>query len=219
MIDTEFALTKSKTQINRQKDLTYLYKEKLKTIFLLFVLLSANWGLSQQHVSNTKTYKNNRENLKEDSTCFVVADIEKIDSLIQISQKKYKIVYLFSDKCHSSLESFPVLIEYIDKHSEKFELFPIIGYRYSEIPRIKKYFDHMHYSNPVYIMDIVKYGNKKNPFKRLDKMIKGLCKECDFKKMGFSSFFVFDESNKIVLHNTWEVVGLEKLDQLKKLPL
>jgi len=68
-------------------------------------------------------------------------------------------------------------------------------------------------------LDVEKYGNRKNPFKRLDILVKELCKECEFKKMGFSNFFVFDETKSIVLHNTWEVVELEELNQLKKLPL
>ena len=38
-----------------------------------------------------------------------------------------------------------------------------------------------------------------------------------FLPMGFSSFFVIDENNRVVLHNNWNIVGLQKIKQLEEL--
>ena len=39
-----------------------------------------------------------------------------------LTKKKYKIIYSFSDRCHSCVETFPTLVKFISENSEKFEL-------------------------------------------------------------------------------------------------
>lgn len=183
----------------------------MRTLILLVISFTINNSFSQE-VSDTITITNTGSHV-------IIVDIHHLDSLILASNKEYKIVFKLSNKCHSSLESFPVLIDYISQYPDKFELFPIIGDRYSEIPSYEAYLQYLAYNKPIYILDVEKYGNKRNPSKKLDKVVKALCHECNYRKMGFSSFFVFDQLNSIVLHNTWKVVGLEKINQLKELPL
>lgn len=195
-------------------------KKEIIIIFTLF--LYASIGFAQEKKISIKRASENIQNIlntniNDSLPQIYITDINTIDSLIRLSGKKYKIIYFFSSKCHSSIESFPKLIEVINENNAKVDLFPVSGNKYSEVPNITNYLKRQHYFKPIYILDTDKYGNKSNPFKRIDILTQKLCKECEFKKMGFSSFFVLDNNNNIVLHNTWEVIGLRKIEQLKEL--
>jgi hypothetical protein len=111
---------------------------------------------------------------------------------------------LFSHRCSSSIELFPDIIKFVNENSDKYKLIPVIGYRYNEVMEIRRYLKYLQYFKPLYIINTEIYGNRKNAFKRLDKMIKYMCSECDYKKMGFSSFLLIDSKGNIIGHTTWE---------------
>jgi len=153
------------------------------------------------------------KNYDSNSTNIYIADIESIKTIIQKSGIKYKIVYNFSATCPSSTESFPKIMEFLKTHND-FELIPIVGYRYTRFSEIKEYLEKIQYYSPVYFLDTELYGNKRNPFKRLDLLTKTICKDCIYQKMGFSSFYVLDQSNNVCAHNNWDIIGNEKMQQL-----
>ena len=193
----------------------HLVKNKLLFLFLEF-FISKN--ILAQSISEIENAGNNLENiihgsLSKDAPHLFRIGFETIDTILKRSDKKYKIVYLFSMNCHSSLELFPRLVDFVNSNSE-FELFPIEGHRAIDTAMIKKYLSYYNFFGTMFILDTDKYGNKRNPFSRLDKLTKTICKECDYKKMGFSSFYIFDEENKVVLHNSWTTPGLKKMDAL-----
>ena len=193
----------------------------MNKIFLLSCVFLCAYSFSQEKLNLEKASDNIQKiinyQLDNSKPNIFISDFETIDSIVKLTKKKYKIIYSFSDRCHSCVESFPTLVKYVNENSEKLELLPIIGHRYKEIPHFIDYLKKVKYFKPMYLLDMEKYGTKKNPFKRIDQLTQKLCKECDYKKMGFSSFFVVDDNNNIVLHNTWNDVGLEKIKQLKKL--
>lgn len=197
--------------------------KNMNKLILICCLFSYTFSFSQEKISLEKASDNIQKiiNYQLDSikpTIFI-SDIETIDSIVKLTKKKYKIIYIFSDRCHSSVETFPTLVKFIAKNSDSFELLPIIGHRNKEMPHFIEYLKKNKYFKPMYLLNMKKYGSKKNPFKRIDQLIQALCKECDYKKMGFSSFFVIDQNSNIVLHNNWNVIGLNKINQLKQLVL
>lgn len=187
-------------------------------LYLLFIYNSVfcqNEEL-QQASKNIDKIINFKEN--EKLAKIYVTDIETIDTLIRKSSKKYKIVYNFSHKCHASVELLPKILIYLRQHPKDFDFFPVIGHRYEEIVEIKKYLIGQTYTGPIFILDVEKYGNKKNPFNRLDKLQK-ICKECNYKKMGFSSFFIMDNNKKIIASTTWDNTSEEMYEMITKLAL
>jgi len=146
-----------------------------------------------------------------------ITDFNDLDTLIKRSKKKYKIVYYFSGTCPSSTETFPSFIEFLNENDTLFELFTMVGHRYSEIPHYIEYSSRIKYFNPIYILDMEKYGKRKNPSNRIRKLNKTLCKECDYKRMGASNFFVVDENNNIIVVNDYYFSWDQQLNQLKQL--
>ena len=192
----------------------------MKKIILIFCILTNTFSFCQEKINLEKASDNIQEiidyQLDNSKPNIFISDIETIDSIVKLTKKKYKIIYFFSDRCHSVVETFPTLVKFINENSDKIELLPIIGHKNKEIPHFLEYLEKNKYFKPIYLLNMEKYGTKKNPFKRIDQLTQALCKECDYKKMGFSSFFVIDDNN-IVLHNNWNVIGLDKINQLKQL--
>jgi thiol-disulfide isomerase/thioredoxin len=193
----------------------------MKKIILISCVFLCTYSFSQEKINLEKASDNIQKiinyQLDNSEPNIFISDFKTIESIIKLTAKKYKIIYSFSDRCHSCVETFPTLVQFINKNSDKFELLPIIGHRNKEIPHFVEYLKKIKYFNPMYLLDMKKYGTKKNPFKRIDQLTQKLCKECDYKKMGFSSFYVFDNNNKIVAHNNWDFSWAEKLEQLKQL--
>lgn len=193
----------------------------MKKIILISCVFLCTYSFSQKKINLEKASDNIQKiinyQLDNSEPNIFISDFKTIESIIKLTAKKYKIIYSFSDRCHSCVETFPTLVQFINKNSDKFELLPIIGHRNKEIPHFVEYLKKIKYFNPMYLLDMKQYGTKKNPFKRIDQLTQKLCKECDYKKMGFSSFYVFDNNNKIVAHNNWDFSWAEKLEQLKQL--
>ena len=193
----------------------------MKKIILIFFILTNTFSFCQEEINLEKASDNIQKiiDYKLDSykPNIFISDIETIDSIVNLTKKKYKIILSFSDKCHFCTEEFPILTRYIKDNSDKFELFPVIGHKNKEIAHFIEYLKKIKYFKPMYLLDIEKYGTNKNPFKRIDQLTQKLCKECDYKKMGFCNFYVLNNNNKVVAHNNWDFKWEEQLKQLKKL--
>jgi hypothetical protein len=144
-----------------------------------------------------------------------ISDFETIETIIKRTRSKYKIVYNFSISCNSSRELFPAITEFVNNNND-FELLLIYGYREIDTAWVRKYLMENKFHGNLFILDTKKYGNRRNPSSRNDKLIRKICKDCDYKRMGLSSFYVFDERDKVVLHNNWTVVGMDKIKQLEE---
>lgn len=183
----------------------------MRKIFLILLLsISVTKMYSQEIdcvVSKLPQNINTLEELtKNDSlTKVYIVDVNQIGELIQKSKKKFKIVFFFSPTCHSSIEMFPKFIEFINKNSTEFELFPVSGLRYNKVNSVHDYLKLINYYNPILILDTEKHGNKAEPFTRLDQLSSAFCPSCTVKKMGFSNFFVIDSNNVEVFNTNYEI--------------
>ena len=143
-------------------------------------------------------------------------DIETLDKIINSKKEKYKIIYSFSNTCHFSFDAFPDLINYVKEQNGKYALLIVVSSRYEEIESITKYFSKIKYYEPIYILDTVKYGNKKNPSPRNELMISKLCKECNNKKMGFSDLFIRGNNDEIIYHSNYDIPWEKIFENIKK---
>ena len=146
-----------------------------------------------------------------------ITDFNDLDTLIKRSKKKYKIVYYFSSGCPFVTETFPSLLKFLNEKDIFFELFPIGGHKYKRVPDYLNYLKKINYFNPVYIVDTEKYGKYGNRFKRLAKVTKQICNECNTNKMGAGNFFVIDENNEFVFFTNHYATFEQELNQLKQL--
>jgi hypothetical protein len=56
----------------------------------------------------------------------------------------------------------------------------------------------------VYLLDVNKYGEKRNPHYRMKKFITEICDDCQNIK-GFPAFILFNEKNEIVYKNAGSI--------------
>lgn len=151
---------------------------------------------------------------------FYITDYKTTDSLIKLSNKQYKIVFIYTYWCKPCIETLPQVQAYVNEHQNNFDLFIITGDRYEKIPFNIYYLENkLHYYSPAFMLDLEKYGKSKRGLSRINKFIKQMCKICEYKKMGYSSYIVFNNENKIILNTTWEFDIDRKLRELKILPL
>ena len=179
----------------------------MKAQLFMTLLLICQIINGQENQFNAKNKISNiieKINLKKEVNIYI-SDIETINEILTFSKSKYKIVYSFSNTCHFSFDAFPDLINFVAKNEYKFELFIIVSNRYDEINSIKKYFNNLKYFQPIFILDTEKYGNKKNPSSRNEKMISQLCDKCDKNKMGFSDIFILDTNGKTIYNSNYDI--------------
>lgn len=165
---------------------------------------------ARNHLDSVINYNKDEKTVKLYET-----DIETLDSILSLSSKKYKIIYFYSPTCYSSKLNFPIIKEYVTKNEKYFDMFLVSGHQYDKIPEIKKSLKLNNYYQPVFILDTNKYGNRANPFSRLDKLTKKMCSKCQHNKMGFSAFIVFDEKNNVIGYTNYDYTSEEKLELLK----
>ncbi|MBC7524636.1 MAG: hypothetical protein H7239_09385 [Flavobacterium sp.] len=196
----------------------------MKKQIVFFLFFTINFSYCQEQKNIFEKLPNNIDNLSElninDSIIKIyITDIIQIKTLIQKSKKKYKVIYFFSPSCHSCMETFPEISKYLIEKEKYFDFFIVSGHRYTNVPLINKYLSSQFYYRPVFIIDTEKYGNKSNPFKRLDLVTQEMCPKCDYEKMGFSAYFVLDENSEIILNTNWENENIEKITKLKSIPI
>jgi hypothetical protein len=83
-----------------------------------------------------------------------LANVEMMDSLINTSQKKYKIVYLFCDDADYSKVNFPEVAKFVASRKAEFDLFPVSEKNKKEdLSCIAKYLKKEAYFSPVYVLN------------------------------------------------------------------
>ena len=105
----------------------------MKKIILISCVFLCTYSFSQEKINLEKASDNIQKiinyQLDNSEPNIFISDFKTIESIIKLTAKKYKIIYSFSDRCHSCVETFPTLVQFINKNSDKFELLPIIGHR------------------------------------------------------------------------------------------
>jgi hypothetical protein len=192
---------------------------KLLIFFLLFRVAVATCADAMVVLDKDELQKQRDTSLSIDSLVPVVADASTLKEHSLNSTKRYKIFYTLSTTCGASHYLFPLIVDYTNQHLSSFELYAISGEREDMIPIVEKYLGAIGYSKHVYFLNKEQYGNGRNPYKRVRKLIATLCKECDRKRMAASSFFVLDKNNNVVAHTNWNYTAEEKYQLLVSLPL
>jgi hypothetical protein len=89
----------------------------MKQLFLLIYFLIINSSFSQENIIPQQAIDNLQriEFQKNDNNLpqIYITDFETLDTIIKSSDKKYKIIYSFSNTCHFSFIPFPELLNYI----------------------------------------------------------------------------------------------------------
>jgi hypothetical protein len=150
----------------------YLAADKIKTMFgpsagvaLSFsaedILESIFWrkppDLWTHYADKPKPNFSIETDMPDDLIKIRQANVAMMDSLINTSSKKYKIVYLFCDESDYSTENFPEVVKYVENHKDKFDLFPVSGKKHEDLSCIAKYLHKVAYYSPVYVLN----GNHK----------------------------------------------------------
>lgn len=184
----------------------------MEKYFLAFIAFISSTPVFSQNQTPDQPVSNPVTSTVTDS--IQVTDLEGLQKVLDHSVKPYKVVYFFSPACSSSVYLFPKIYKLYVQNSRLFDFIAVSGFRYDRIPEMTQYMKYNGFSLPIYVLDTKKYGNGKNPFRRLDLVSTKFCKECKVKKMGFSAFFVLDSHNKVVAHTNWDLSGEESYNLL-----
>jgi thiol-disulfide isomerase/thioredoxin len=147
-----------------------------------------------------------------------IADNSLIDSIIKIPSKKFKIVIFFSNWCGSCIEKLPVILDFLKQNDQHFDVSLISLSPYCKVQNEINFINnYLHYKGKVFVMDEIKYKTQKRNSSKLNAIIKQICPNCDYKRIGYSSFIVYDSIGNYLLHSTYYTNGLERVVQLKKI--
>ena len=171
------------------------------------------------HINEIVNYNKNDSTVK-----MYVVDKKSLDTLIKLSTKPYKVVLFYTYWCSICRKELPNILSFIKTHEETFDLFMVTGDKYDKSPFKNKVSLNIHYLeselkyfNPVFLLDMAKYGNKDRGFSRIDSFIKETCNICNPKKMGYTAYFVYNPTNEIIFYSGYEDTNEISIDKLKKL--
>jgi hypothetical protein len=157
-----------------------------------------------------------RINLVQDQSSVFISNLPQIKEALNLSTKKFKVIYFFSPNCLSSVSMFPKIYSFYKTHQFLFEFIPISGYRLDKVSEIEKYMQQYNFHTSILILDTQQYGNAHNPFKRLDLVSKEFCPSCISKRMGYSDMFILNDQNQVVYSSTYDISGEENYNMLVK---
>ncbi len=125
-------------------------------------------------------------------------------SEIEMDSANFKLVIFFTNWCPGSEEFLPPFLNSLKKSENKPRTFFISPndwvYKYEYINYAKK----INLNRPVYLLDVYKYGEKRNPHYRMHKFISEICTGCE-EVSGFPSLILFDRRNEVVYKHTGAV--------------
>ncbi len=132
------------------------------------------------------------------------ATTAEVNKLLHDSNKKRKIVYIINRNCSASADFTPLFEEFYLKNKDDFEFVVLAIEGLKRKKDLENFLFFEGYYFPVYI---VSKGNLRNT-------IRELCKDCDETIMGYASFFILDENNKLVEQSNFNLSKTEKIEIL-----
>ena len=146
--------------------------------------------------------QNNNEILSINSQNFL--------SLINQDTINFKLLVFFTYWCPSSRAFLPNFVK--QTNPDNLKVFYISPDDWVFKPSYLSYKTLLKLKSNIYLLDVNRYGRKKNPHYRMKKFIAEICNNCDDIK-GFPSFILFDKTNHILYKGT----GAVTIDSLSKL--
>jgi thiol-disulfide isomerase/thioredoxin len=178
--------------------------------FLLLCLNCFSQTSKEKKVSIDNVHYLSEETIfVDDKTLLGDVRLYKIDQvslreMINKSEKKLKIVLFYGFWCPPCKEMLPKLINISEKNEDEIDLFLVTAEQDQRFEKVFSYLQLLNFKKPSFIIDTKKYGNEKKPFVRTEKLIQEICKECDYEKMGFPSFIIYNKQNEMIFDATYE---------------
>ncbi|SHI73305.1 TlpA family protein disulfide reductase [Flavobacterium haoranii] len=196
----------------------------VKLLSIIFLLIWLNCFSQTDKIEKVSIesvhYMNEERFFAEDKKSLGNVKLYKIDNIsllemINKSEKKLKIVLFYGFWCPPCKEMLPKLIELSKKNEDNIDLFLITAEQDQRFDKVFSYLKQLNLDNPSFIIDTKKYGNEKKPFIRTEKLIQEICKECDYEKMGFPSFIIYNQQNEMVFDATYENTNEYNYNQIE----
>ena len=162
-------------------------------LFILFVLvqnvMSQNYdSLEQSDKVNLKTLKKNEFN-----------------KMLFNSKKEYKIIYFFDTNCASSIKFENYLKNIYTEHKKNVDFFIVVKGNEKDKDRYYEYLFFYEYYFPVYLLS-----------ENQNQIVKGICDECNAKKMGYSDFIILDRNNMFLAQSNYNLKENDKVLMINK---
>jgi len=154
----------------------------------------------------------------QDDSCikFYIGTDQTVDSLINLSKKKYQAVITYAFWCKTSRDDLPGILSLLRENKDLVDVYLICSDSYDKIRYNYFYLkNHLYHYNPTFLLDIDYYKSDRNS-KRMTKFIKAICPDCKTKKMGFASIIIFNQGNYLT-HTNYNMDYKTKMDILKGL--
>jgi len=199
--------------------------------FLVLVLLSLlGWMNAQQKIVRLDTSKVSSKNQLENNNFYLVDDASKLLYLMKSSDKKFKMVYTFTDWCKPCREKFPQILQFEKEFQQVVDVFYVTDiYRESSYTSTDKYLKSIGCFAPVFcISDNDRFKNAKgkfvysvyNPEKKKETkadrytfFTQNLAPKHWF--YGYSLVIIYDENDKVVYASTYNETHEQVYEQIR----
>lgn len=195
--------------------------------FFLFQILAA-----QSNVIKVDTLKDTDYSLLKNKAFYEVDDAAKLKFFINKSDKKYKMVYTFTDWCKPCREKFPKILTFERDFKEKLDVFYLTDiYRASSYKSTENYLSTINCTSPVFtVTDNDRNKNKKGKYEyfvyNAEKSKESKSDRYTFFTQnlapghwfyGYSLVIMYDQNDKVVYASTYNETHQQVYDKIKSI--
>lgn len=202
----------------------------MNQFYFICCLLVSQFLAAQFKIIKVDTLKDSDFGQLEKNSFYQVDDASKLKYFINKSQKKYKMVYTFTDWCKPCREKFPKILDFEKEYKNDLDVFYLTDiYRESSYKSTDNYLKSIGCLSPVFtIIDNEKNKNKKGKY---EYFVYNAEKKKDSKEdrytfftqnlapkhwfYGYSLVVLYDENDKIVYASTYNETHQEVYNKIK----
>lgn len=193
----------------------------------MFQIISA-----QTNVTKVDTLLNMDYSSLNSKVFYEVDDADKLKFYINTSEKKYKMVYTFTDWCKPCREKFPTILNFQKDFKESLDVFYVTDiYKNSGYTSTENYLRSINNTSPVFaitnrdknknnkgkyvylIYDVEKNKEKKSD--RYDFFIQQLVPKHWF--YGYSLIIIYDQNDQVIYASTYNETNGQVFDKIQSI--
>ena len=204
----------------------------MKNFLRLVLVFFVGWMNAQQKIERLDTLKFKNKTQLQNNAFYLADDASILKYFIKASDKKFKMVYTFTDWCKPCREKFPQILQFENEFKEVADVFYVTDiYRESSYASTDKYLKSIGCIAPVFcIADNDAFKNAKgkfvysvfNPEKKKDTkadrytfFTQNLAPMHWF--YGYSLVVIYDENNKVVYASTYNETHEQVYEKIRSI--
>ncbi len=138
----------------------------------------------------------------------------ELNLLLEKNKSNKTLIIFFTYWCPNSNTFLPTFLEKI-ANIENLDTYLVSPDDWKYATSYKRYYTKNNIKHNIYLLDVFKYGKKRNPHKRMGKFMSEICTDC-YTIEGFPSVILFDKDNSIIYKQSVKIENDSILKYLNK---